>query len=407
MKYLNYFNDFKESALAPLHSFSLLTEAFLDPLPIPSLGPLQKYMMATSHFLERETRIFDKPKFEITEVKSEDTIYQIEEKTVMKKPFCNLKHFKKVGFTKHQEVVVVFAPYSGHHATLLRDTVKTLLQDFDVYITDWVSASLVPMNEGDFNLEHYIDYVLDFIRHFKGDCHILAVCQPAVPVLIASSLLAQYKEPSQPKSMVLMGGPVDARVNPGPVNTFSKEHDMDWFEDNLVTRVGPSKKGAGRLICPGFLLLDGFMILNLERHEDALKNYYNNLVIGDMDSAHVHEKFYDEYRSVLDLPAHYYLDSINIAFKRHDLAKGRYRWRGHLVDPGAITKTALMSVEGEKDDISCPGQTLAAHDLCKNLPAHKKDHHMQKAVGHYGLFNGTRWRTQIYPHIREFMWKNA
>jgi poly(3-hydroxybutyrate) depolymerase len=295
------------------------------------------------------------------------------------------------------------APLSGHFATLLRGTVAAALPDHDVYLTDWINARNVPVGLGRFGLDEVVDLVTDFIRLLGPGTHVMAVCQPSVPVLAAVSLLAAAKDPCQPRSMVLMGGPIDPAANPTEVNRFAEAHSLGWFERTVITSVPVRYPGACRRVYPGFLQLAGFLSMNLDRHISAHWRMFQQLVEGDDDSTAATRAFYDEYSTVMDLPAEFYLETLDRVFQRHDLADGRFEVHGEPVDPGAIERTALMTVEGERDDICGPGQTVAAQQLCGNLPDAKKLHHLQLGVGHYGVFNGRRWQTETYPLVRDFI----
>lgn len=406
---LYHLHELKKAALLPAHTWSEMMEAWVDGIP-DDINPYGRLLSASTKIMERTTRVFTKPEFGIKEVDRNGEILTIQEVGVMVKPFCTLKYFQRLRGTTPETFndpkVLIVAPLSGHFATLLRDTVRSMMPMHEVYITDWADASQVPLKEGLFSLQNYIDYLLDFIRYLGPNLHVIAVCQPSVPVISAVSLLAEYNEPCQPRTMTLMGGPVDTRINPGKVNEFAAEHSMRWFKDNLIVKVPSYRKGADRYVCPGFLMLTGFMSLNVDRHKEAGFKLFEHLIRGAEEEAEAHSKFYDEYRSVLDMPADYYLDSINVAFKEHSLPRGTFTWRGYLISPSKIKNTALLTVEGELDDISCPGQTLAAHDLCSSLPSSMKFQHLQEGVGHYGIFNGRRWRQIIQPKIaaiiREF-----
>lgn len=406
---LYHLHEFKNSALWPAHVWSEATDIFLKALNADD--PYSRFLSASSQVIERTTRIFPRPDFGIKTVERDGITLELEEEIVKIKPFCQLRYFKRMidgkPFENDDPIVLMVAPLSGHFATLLRDTVRAMASHHNVYITDWNDAKEVPLREGPFTFENYVDYLLDFMRFLGDRTHIIAVCQPAVPVICATSLLAEYKEECQPLSMTLMGGPIDASINPGKVNIFAKEHDQAWYRRNLIAVVPSYYKGGGRAVCPGFIMLTGFMNLNLERHQEASFNLYKHLIVGDQDNAEVHRRFYDEYRAVLDLPADYFLESVKHAFQEFSLPRGKMTWRGYPVRPEAIKKTALLTVEGELDDISCPGQTYAAHGLCPNIPARKKFFHFQKEVGHYGIFNGRRWRTQIQPVIAEFIQRNG
>ncbi|MCX7151003.1 MAG: polyhydroxyalkanoate depolymerase [Proteobacteria bacterium] len=303
--------------------------------------------------------------------------------------------------------ILLVAPLSGHHATLLRDTVRTMLPEHDVYVTDWVDARMVPVTEGAFHLDDYVDYVREFVRFIGEGVHVISVCQPTVPVLAAISLIAQHDEAVKPRSMTMMGGPIDARKSPTAVNNLALEKPLSWFKRSVIQRVPIKYPGYMRQVYPGFLQHTGFVAMNPSRHADAHRDFYNHLVQGDGDSAAAHRKFYDEYNAVLDMPAEYYIDTIKTVFQEFALPKGRMFVREELVRPAAITKTALLTIEGEFDDISGNGQTAAAHELCTKIPARMKDHFLVPKVGHYGIFSGRRWREVIYPHIHAFIRKHA
>lgn len=403
---LYHFHEFKKAAMLPARAWSDAVNILASSFPA-EVNPYANLMTATSEVVGRSVKTYTKPEFGITSVIRQGIEVSIVEKKTIVKPFCTLRHFerhlkgKAVDFKDPK--VLICAPYSGHFATLLRDTVRAMLPDHDVYITDWHDARYVPLKEGVFNFQTYVDYLLDFIRYLGPNLHVIAVCQPSVPLLAAVSLLADYDEACQPKTMTLMGGPIDTRINPGKVNKFANEHSLDWYVQNLTTHVPHVYEGAGRTVCPGFLMIQGFMSLNLERHQEASFKLFENLVKGDSEGADSHKKFYDEYRAVLDMPADYYIDSIRIAFKDFLLPQRQLLWRGYLVLPSKIEKTALFTVEGELDDISCVGQTAAAHDLCDRLPQSMHHSLIQMGVGHYGIFNGRRWREQIQPRIAEFI----
>jgi poly(3-hydroxybutyrate) depolymerase len=282
-----------------------------------------------------------------------------------------------------------------------------MLPDHDVYITDWTDARDVPAVRGRFDLDDYIDYIVSFLEHLGPDAHVVAVCQPSVPVMAAVSLMAADDHPCQPASMTLMGGPIDTRVNPTAVNTYAESRPIEWFRSSVINVVPMSYPGAGRLVYAGFMQLTGFMSMNMDRHFGAHVKLFEHLVTGDGDSAEAHRRFYDEYLSVMDMTAEFYLQTVETVFQRHDLPRGEMMHRGRRVDPGAIRKTALLTIEGELDDISATGQTQAAHRLCANLPKARKKHHLQEKVGHYGIFNGRRWREHIYPVVRDFIRKHG
>ncbi len=362
---------------------------------------------ASLEMFERFTRRYAKPEFGITTTEVDGKTVAVHQQTVLHKPFCNLVHFGKVGCTQAQPKLILVAPLSGHYATLLRATVESMLPFYDVYITDWTDARTVPLTAGTFDLDDYVDYTVEFFHHLGERAHVMAVCQPAVPVLVAVSLMNERKDPLAPKSMILMGGPIDTRRNPTAVNRMAEDKGKDWFRDNVLTTVPFPHVGAGREVYPGFLQLTGFMTMNLDRHMGAHRELFWHLVDGDGDSAEKHIDFYDEYMSVMDLTSEFYLQTVDRVFLHHDLPFGTYRHRGELVDPADITETALLTIEGERDDISGVGQTEAAHDLCVNIAAEKKEHYLQLGVGHYGVFSGSRYRNEVVPRIKAFIAKNG
>jgi len=403
--HLYHLHEMQYAAIAPLNMFAgaskLLHRNPFSPLTYTGFG---RHMAAAAEVLERVTHRYGKPDFGILHTVMNGKHVTIYEEVVMEKPFCKLIHFQKYGKVKQPKLLIV-APMSGHHATLLRGTVEALLPFLDVYITDWIDARNVPMYQGEFRLEDYISYTVDFTKHLGPDIHLLAVCQPSVPVMIAASVLAENGGKLAPSSMTLIGGPIDTRVNPTKVNQMAETKSMDWFESNVITRVPFNYPGFMRRVYPGFLQLSGFMQLNLDRHIDAHKDLYKHLVQGDGESAQQHRKFYDEYLSVCDLPADFYLDCIEQVFQKHTLPKGEFVYKGKKVKPENITKTALLTLEGELDDISGLGQTEAAQKLCSSLPAKMRKHYVQKGVGHYGIFNGRKFRELVVPIIVEFVEK--
>ena len=370
-----------------------------------------KATAAALEVFESLTRRYGKPEFGIESVAVEGRQVRISEEIVAKKHFCDLLRMRRddADLTAKERTapkLLIVAPLSGHYATLLRGTVRTMAETFDVYVTDWHDAREVPLVHGAFALADYIDYVTDFMRLLGPDLHVLAVCQPGPAVLAATALLAADDDPAQPASVTIMGSPIDTRKSPTEPNLLAQSKPLSWFENNVISYVPFPHTGAMRRVYPGFLQLTGFMTMNLDRHLDAHKNMFQHLVAGDGDSVAAHRKFYDEYLAVMDLPAEYYLDTIRIVFQEHQLPEGKLTHRGRKVDLAAIRKTALMTVEGENDDISGIGQTQAAHDLCTSIPAHKRIDYVQPGVGHYGVFNGSRWRAEIAPRIRDFIRSN-
>jgi len=364
---------------------------------------------AACEVFERTTRRYDKPGFGLDSIDLDGEPTPIVERIAWQQPFCRLIHFDK-GHTTDRAAqdprILLVAPMSGHYATLLRGTVEALLPNHDVYITDWQDARDVSEAAGTFDLDDYIDYVRAMITYFEGDVHVFAVCQPSVPVLAAIALMEQDNDPNVPHSMVLAGGPIDTRINPTIVNQLAADKGIDWFRDNVVTTVPWPNDGHGRRVYPGFLQLTGFMTMNLDRHLNAHRSLFEHLVEGDGDSAEKHRDFYDEYLAVMDLTAEFYLQTVETVFIEHVLAEGRMHHRGRCVTPSAIRRVALMTIEGEKDDITGVGQCSAAHQLCDRLPSLKKQHYEAQGVGHYGIFNGSRFRSLIVPRIAGFMRRN-
>lgn len=326
----------------------------------------------------------------------------ITEEIVLKTPFCSLLHLKKDSAAPQPRVLLA-APLSGHFATLLRGTVRTLLRDHDVYVTDWHNVRDTPLSDGKFGLDEYIDHLIRFLETIGEGTHLVAVCQPTVAAIAVAALMAEDDNPAQPASMTLMAGPIDCRINPTEVNDIAVSRPHAWFSQNVITKVPLRYEGAGRRVYPGFVQLSSFMRMNMNRHVSAFRDLYNYLVSGDLEKAETIKAFYDEYFAVLDLPADFYLETVQTIFQEYHLARGMFQYRGRTVDPAAIRRIPLFTVEGEKDDICSIGQTVAAHDICSGLPPYMKQHHMQPGVGHYGVFNGRRWEDEIYPRLRDFI----
>ena len=398
----------QHAALAPMRLMAELSRGwFGHPFSPFTLSPLAKEITASSDLFLRVTNRYEKPKWGLDTTTVNGREVPVEEEVTLHKPFCRLIHFKRAASSKDDRKILVVAPLSGHHSTLLRDTVRTMLPDNDVYVTDWVDARMVPMSAGPFHLDDYVDYVREFIRLLSPDLNVVSVCQPTVPVLAAMSLMAEDKEPDLPRTMIMMGGPIDARKSPTAVNNLATKRPYSWFEQTLIQRVPMKYPGYSRRVYPGFLQHLGFVAMNPDRHMDAHWDYYNQLVANDGDSADAHRRFYDEYNAVLDMPAEYYLDTIRRVFQEFQLPQGRMFVREQWVRPEKITKTALFTIEGEHDDISGNGQTEAAHGLCTGVPASKREHFLVPDVGHYGIFSGRRYREIIYPRMRAFMDKHA
>ncbi len=378
--------------------------AFSNPMNPLSHTYFGRAAAAGLEVFERATRRYGKPEFGLPETIIGEQPVPVREKIVWRAPFCNLIHFERSlprGRALDPKVLIV-APMSGHYATLLRGTVEALLPHSDVYITDWIDARIVPLSEGTFDLDDYIDYVIQMLHFLGPDTHVIGVCQPAVPVLAAVSLMEAEGDPLSPSSMTLMGGPIDTRINPTAVNQLAEERPIEWFRDNVIMPVPWPQPGFMRMVYPGFLQLSGFMSMNLDRHLIAHKEFFAHLVKNDGDAADKHRDFYDEYLAVMDLTAEFYLQTVQVVFMQHALPKGEMMHRGKRVDPSAIRKVALLTVEGENDDISGVGQTKAAQTICTNIPEHMRMHYMQPDVGHYGVFNGSRFRREIAPRIVAF-----
>lgn len=398
-------------ALAPLRAMSDVARTWLEsPINPVSYTRAGRNLAASAKIFERLTRRYDKPAFGLASASLDGTTVPVIERVIWQRPFCNLLHFEKQWDTASvdpQQKLLLIAPMSGHHATLLRGTVEAFLPFYDVYITDWVDARSVPLGKGPFDLDDYIDYLAAIcaVLSKEGDgrlLHTIGVCQPAVPLIAAVALMEAADGPHIPQSMVLMGGPIDARRSPTKVNLLAQERGSAWFEQNCICHVPFGYPGAGREVYPGFLQLTGFMAMNIDRHVTAHLEFFDHLVKGDGDSARKHREFYDEYRAVMDLPAEFYLQTVDTVFVRHALPKGQMKHRGKPVDLNAIHRAGLLTVEGENDDISGLGQTAAAIELCGSIPPSRKAHYQQSKVGHYGVFNGSRFRNEIVPRVREF-----
>ncbi len=393
--------------LAPMRMFAQTLKMQMDaPFNPMSQTPVGKSISAACEVFDGMTKRYGKPSFGIKETMISGLKVPVTKEVALSKPFCRLLHFKRdvaVAGKRDDPKVLLVAPMSGHYATLLRGTVEAMIPEHDVYITDWSDARDVPLSEGPFDLDDFIDYIIEFIQVLGGETHVIAVCQPAVPVLAAAAVMAKRDDPIQPASLTLMGGPIDTRRNPTIVNNLAQDKPIEWFENNVILHVPFPNPGFMRRVYPGFIQLTGFMQMNLERHTQAHVDLFNDLVKGDCDSVRQHREFYEEYLAVMDLPAEFYLQTIKAVFKDHALPDGTMMHRGELVDCSAIRKTALLTIEGEKDDICGLGQTEAAQSLCSNIPDGDRYHYVQPGVGHYGVFNGRRWRTEIQPRIREMI----
>ena len=395
-------HDLGRAFARPINTWaSMLRTAWTHPFNPASGFPPFRALAAAAELVERATAEYPKPTFKLEKTVIDGREVVVREQLVLETPFCRLLRFEREVQRDDPKVLIV-APLSGHHATLLRETVRELLPDHDVYITDWVDARMVPLAEGKFDLADYVDLVLAHLRVLGPGVHVLAVCQPAVPVLVATAVLAEADDPVQPASMVLISGPVDTRVNPSSVNQFARVHSLKSLEAMVVHRVPFGHPGSGRRVYPGVLQLWSFMSLDPHRHLDAHVGLFKDVLKGERESAEKHRKFYDEYFAVMDLPAEYYLETVDHVFHRHSLPEGKMLHRGKPVRLDAIRRTALMTVEGAEDDITTPGQTHAAHALLTGIPAAWKEHHLQEEAGHYGTFSGRRFRERIAPKIRAF-----
>ena len=362
-------------------------------------NPVIRNLTAAYELIARAGLTHTRPAFGISSVTVGNREVEVREEAAHATPFGTLLHFKK-DIASAQPRVLMVAPLSGHFATLLRATVRTMLAEHDVFITDWCNARDVPLTAGRFGCDEYIDHLIKFLEVMGPGAHVVAVCQPCVAVLAAVAVMAQAKNPAQPRSMTLMAGPIDTRVNPSKVNALAKKRSIDWFERRLTASVPLRYPGAFRRVYPGFVQLAAFMSMNIDRHVKAHRELYDNLANGEIEKAAVIKAFYDEYFAVLDLTAEFYLETVQVIFQEHALPRGRFTWHGHTVDPSAIRHTMLLTVEGERDDICSVGQTVAAHDLCSKLRPYMKRHHMQAGAGHYGVFSGRRWENQIYPILK-------
>ncbi|KFB08450.1 polyhydroxyalkanoate depolymerase [Nitratireductor basaltis] len=396
--------EMNHAALQPARACAEAMRQFYgNPDNPASSTPLGRSMAAAAELFERTTRRYSKPEFEIAETSVNGRAVAVSEEVVWHKAFCRLLHFRKEGSVSPQPRLLIVAPMSGHYATLLRGTVEAMLPHADIYVTDWVDARMVPLSQGQFDLDDYIDYVTQMLAHLGPGCHVMAVCQPSVPVLAAVSLMEARRDENLPASMTLMGGPIDTRINPTAVNRLAQERGIDWFRNNVIMQVPWPNPGVMRDVYPGFLQLSGFMSMNLDRHVTAHREFFLHLVKNDGEPAEKHREFYDEYLAVMDLTAEFYLQTVDTVFIRHALPRGEMTHRGELIDPSSITNVALLTIEGENDDISGLGQTEAAHALCSSLSQDKRSHYVQPEVGHYGVFNGSRFRENIAPRIVSFM----
>ena len=387
--------------MSPLRTFARaafpeLTDARLEQM---RCAPARKLAAAYEVFKLAEVTHSRRP-FGIKSIMVGERRVAVEEVAAHSTPFATLLHFKKDTEVSQPRVLIV-APMSGHFATLLRETVRTMLADHDVYITDWHNARAVPLDAGRFGLDEHIEHLVDFLGVIGPGAHLMAICQPCGAALAAVAIMAEDKHPATPASLILMAGPIDCRISPTKVNKLATTQPIEWFERHLISTVPSRYEGAQRRVYPGFLQLSAFMNMNLERHINSFRGLYEDVVNGDIEKVNAKRNFYEEYFAVADLPAEFYLETVRVVFQEHALALGKMQWRGRTVDPGAIRRTALLTVEGERDDICALGQTLAAQDLCKNLRQYMRTHYIQAGVGHYGVFSGRRWNNNIYPIVRD------
>ena len=410
---LYHLYETQRAVLNPFAEFAAASaKLYSHPLSLFTHTPMAQRVSAGLGLMHRLSKEYEKPEFGISSVKVHGVDIAVHQQTALTKPFCRLLRFKRftdnsaaLDVMKNQPTVLVVAPLSGHHATLLRETVRELLSDHKVYITDWTDARMVSLEQGAFHLDDYIAYVQEFIRHIGPDVNVISVCQPTVPVLAAISLMASNGE-ATPRSMTMMGGPIDARKSPTAVNNLATTKPFEWFEDNVIHRVPVNYAGNGRRVYPGFLQHAGFIAMNPDRHLKSHYDFFNDLMRGEDESAEFHRSFYDEYNAVLDMPAEYYLDTIKTVFQDFALVNGTWKVAGQLVRPQDITSTALFTVEGELDDISGAGQTKAAHDLCTGIAPERRFHFDVEGAGHFGIFSGRRWRDNVYPQVRDFIAKH-
>ena len=402
--------EWTHAAVTPWRQFAQMSaQALRDPRNPWAESQMVRTAAAGFEMFDKATSRYGRPEFGIDMVEIDGEECAIREEIVLEKPFCRIKRFRRFGSTVKEGAdpkVLLIAPLSGHFATLLRGTVRAMLPGHDVYVTDWRDARNVPITEGAFDLEDYVHYIIDFLHHLGPGTHVMGVCQPGVPALAATALMAEDKDDCRPASLTLMGSPIDTRISPTEPTKLADQRSLAWFENNMIALVPPPHPGAMRRVYPGFLQLTGFMSMNMDRHVTAAVNQFENLVKGDGDSSTAHRKFYDEYLAVMDLPAGFYLSTIDQVFQRHVLPKGEMTVKGRKVDPAAIKDVPLMTIEGGKDDITGAGQTHAALALCPGLPKGMKLEYTNPDVGHYGQFNGKRWRSTIQPKVAKFIAKH-
>jgi polyhydroxyalkanoate depolymerase len=391
---------------APTVAIAELSKRWLDRVPRSYRCSVVRPVAAAYEMLARAHLTHERPAYDITSVEVMGRSRAVQEELVCSTPFASLLRFSRDSASAHEPRVLLVSALAGHFSTLLRNTIRSLVADYDIYVTDWHNARDVPVIEGRFGLDDYIGHIIRFLEHIGPGAHVVAVCQPCPAALAATSLMEAAGNPAQPRSLTLMAGPIDTRINPTKVNELAHARPLSWFERNVIATVPKRYRGAGRRVYPGFMQVSAFVSLNIPRHVSQHIALYNYLMQGHDEQAEIIKDFYDEYFAVLDLAAEFYLETVDAIFQRDLLPRGELMWRGELVEPAAITRTALLTVEGENDDICGVGQTLAAHDLCTSLKPGKKLHHLQPGVGHYGVFSGSRWKRQIYPVVRAFIQAN-
>jgi poly(3-hydroxybutyrate) depolymerase len=388
----------------PWHQLANITRQLVShPINPFAEHPFFRTASASIELFERLTTDYEEPKWGLESTIINKKKVKIKQQIVHQKPYCDLLHFERDKPQAEHPKVLLIAPISGHFATLLRSTAKEFLPDHETYITDWRNARDIPLSAGTFSFDNYVTYLIEFINFLGPDTHVIAVCQPCVPAMVALSVMHQEKSRNLPKSLTLMGGPIDVRINPTEVNDYAGGKDLEWFEKNVICKVPSGFEGQGQAVYPGFIQLSAFLSMNMDSHINKHFKFFDDLVKGDGDSAEDHRQFYNEYLAVMDMPADYYLGTIRKVFLEHQLPSGTMDYQGKVIDLGAIKKTALLTIEGEKDDITGRGQTAAALDLCNNLSSKKKKHYEQEGVGHYGIFNGKKYRDSIAPMIKDFI----
>ncbi|MEM1197266.1 MAG: polyhydroxyalkanoate depolymerase [Pseudomonadota bacterium] len=408
--------ELQRNWLNSVSSFASISSEMLNsranPLSYTGIGPMAANALDV---LAHATAAYSKPAFGITEVEVDGELHPVEEATVVNRAFGDLKRFRHTGLPESSPRLLIVAPMSGHYATLLRGTVQRMLKSCIVYITDWADAKMVPVHEGDFDLDDYIDYLMDFLEQIRIEAankggtrpHMMAVCQPSVPAFAATALMNLHKSPATPLTLTMMGGPIDTRESPTSVNNHAMERPIEWFRQSVIATVPMNYRGAGRRVYPGFMQLSAFMSMNLQNHMMSHYEMFKHLTAGDQESAQATKDFYDEYRAVCDMTAEFYLQTVDEVFQKHSIPNGTFKHRGEVVDLGGITDTALLAIEGERDDISGLGQTNAALPLARNLPRSKKRYYMAEGAGHYGIFNGSKWRKKVAPVVEEFIAKHG